>query len=92
MEQFQNRQGSTFAFFAVKSFFSWGRKGWSRPSGLHAIAVEHWALAPEVLRRLKPHGNTAFNAALNRCSPRIKICPPFRGARHIHREANRRKV
>jgi len=52
MEQFQNRQFSTFAFFAdsfatfaVKSFSRGRRKGRSRPSGLPAIAVEHWALA-----------------------------------------------
>jgi hypothetical protein len=51
MEQLQNRQRSTFAFFAdsfatfaVKSFFSWQAQR-LEPSGLHAIAVEHWAFA-----------------------------------------------
>ena len=43
-------------------------------------AIVFWASGPEVLERLKPHGNTALNATLKRCStqthpPENKIRP-----------------
>jgi hypothetical protein len=41
-------------------------EGWSRPS---YTAVSHGPCAPEVPQRLRPDRNTAFNAALKRCSP-----------------------
>jgi hypothetical protein len=53
MEQLQNRQRSTFAFFAgsfatfaVKSFFSrGGAKAGAGHQACMPFAVEHWALA-----------------------------------------------
>ena len=49
--------------------------GWSRPSSLHTSAVSHWALAAEVPQGLKPHRNTAFNAALKRYSTQLENSP-----------------
>jgi hypothetical protein len=54
--------------------------GWSRPSSLHTSAVSHWALAAEVPQGLKPHRNTAFNAALKRYSTQLKFAQESKSA------------